>query len=75
MNHCITQQLAIQIEEVKDAEKLITTPDERIYFDSVLSKMTGQLEELLELREKVAYYEELITLTEQVCFCIRISFF
>lgn len=59
------KQLSGQIEEVKAAEELISTPDERTYFDTVLSKMTSQLEELLELREKVAYYEELIVLTQQ----------
>ncbi|KAJ3361450.1 hypothetical protein HDU91_003919 [Kappamyces sp. JEL0680] len=60
------QQITEQLDSIKSAKDMITTPEEQDYFDSVVGKLSSQLEELLEIKTKVTYYKELLELQKTV---------
>ncbi|KAJ3323581.1 hypothetical protein HDV06_001605 [Boothiomyces sp. JEL0866] len=59
------KQISNQIQEVKDSEKLIQTEKERSYYDLVLGKLESQLQELVEIKNKISFYQNILTEDEK----------
>ncbi|KAJ3314100.1 hypothetical protein HDV04_001131 [Boothiomyces sp. JEL0838] len=59
------EQISQQIKEVKDSEKLIQTEKERSYYDLVLGKLESQLQELVDIQNKISMYKNILTEDEK----------
>ncbi|KAJ3256872.1 hypothetical protein HK103_005116 [Boothiomyces macroporosus] len=59
------EQISQQIKEVKDSERLIQTEKERSYYDLVLGKLQSQLQELVDIQNKISMYRNILTEDEK----------
>ena len=54
------------MQAVKQSEHLISSEDERDYFNMVVEKLGNQLEELHDIKEKVALYQQMARENEEL---------